>query len=83
MATPPDDPYRKFVAELRAVRMKRKLSQGDLAKLVNLSRAQMTAIENARSVINFVHLYNLAVALGVRFSIGESSNPLASRYTTS
>ena len=49
MATPPDDPYRKFVAELRAVRMKRKLSQGDLAKLVNLSRAQMTAIASRLS----------------------------------
>jgi transcriptional regulator with XRE-family HTH domain len=77
------NPYDKFVTELRAVRLARKLSQSDLAKLIKLSRAQYTAIENGRSVINFVHLHNLSVALRVRFTIGDGEYPPASRYAQS
>lgn len=80
--TPPPNPYDKFLAELRAVRLARKLSQGDLAKQIKLSRAQYTAIENGRSMVSFVHLYNLSVALGVKFVIGDPAFPPASRYAT-
>lgn len=72
-------PYEKFVAELRSVRLKRKLSQSELAKRIKLSRAQYTAIENGRSLINFVHLHNLSVALGVKFVIGDPAAPASSR----
>ena len=74
-------PYDQFVAELRAVRLARKLSQGELAKRIKLSRAQYTAIENGRSLVNFVHLHNLSTALGVRFTIGDAKLPSAARYS--
>lgn len=79
---PTPSPYDKFVEELRSVRLARKLSQGELAKRIKLSRAQYTAIENGRSLVNFVHLHNLSVALGVRFTIGEPGLPSASRYNS-
>jgi transcriptional regulator with XRE-family HTH domain len=77
----PANPYDKFVSELRAVRLARNLSQEELAKRIRLSRAQYTAIENGRSVVNFAHLHNLSVVLGVRFCIGDPTSPLASRYS--
>ena len=46
MSTP--NPYEVFISELRAVRLARKLSQGELAQRIKLSRAQYTAIENGR-----------------------------------
>ncbi len=72
MATPPQfDPYERFLEKLREARKARGLTQGALAKKIKLSRAQFTAIENGRSLVNFVHLYNLAVALGIKWTIGE------------
>ena len=65
--------------QLRAVRTARKLTQSQLASKIKLSRAQYTAIENGRSLINFVHLHNLAVALNVRFIVGGNKAPLAQR----
>lgn len=73
-------PYDLFLVQLRAVRTARKMSQSDLARRIKLSRAQYTAIENGRSIVNFTHLHNLSVALGVRFIVGDPTLPLASRY---
>jgi transcriptional regulator with XRE-family HTH domain len=75
-------PYDLFVEQLRSVRKARKLSQSAVARKIRLSRAQYTAIENGRSSVSFVHIYNLSVALGVRFSIGENAMPFASRYVS-
>jgi len=74
------DPYAYFLAELKATRKVRKMTQAQLAMKIKLSRAQYTAIENGRSLVNYAHLYNLSKALGVRWSIGDPSFPLASRY---
>lgn len=71
------DPYQQFLTELRAARKARGMTQSDLAKKIKLSRAQFTAIENGRSLINFVHLHNLSVALGVRWIIGDNTLPAA------
>ena len=76
----PPSPYDKFLEELRAVRTARKLSQEEVAQRIKLSRAQYTALETGRSVVNYVHLYNLSVALGVKFIVGDVALPATSRY---
>lgn len=65
-------PYEQFLQELKAVRLARQLSQGEVAKRIKLSRAQYTAIENGRSLLNYAHLHNLSIALGVKFVIGDN-----------
>lgn len=77
----PLNPYDQFTDELRALRIARKMTQRQLAHKIKLSRAQYTAIENGRSQLNFAHLYNLSVALGVRFVIGDGAHPLALKAT--
>jgi transcriptional regulator with XRE-family HTH domain len=72
-------PYNVFLEQLRAVRIARKLTQEQLASSIKLSRAQYTAIENGRSLINFQHLHNLAIVLNVRFVIGDEESPLATK----
>jgi len=64
-------PYEQFLSEVRTIRMARGLTQGEVAKRLKLSRAQYTAIENGRSTLGFVHLYNLSVILGVQWTIGK------------
>jgi len=72
------DPYIAFLLDqIRPAREAAGLSKTDLARRLHISRQQWTAIENGRSTINFVHLYNLSVVLGVRFVIGASGLPLA------
>lgn len=51
--------------------MAKGLTQSEVAKRLKLSRAQYTAIENGRSTMGFVHLYNLSVILGVQWTIGK------------
>jgi transcriptional regulator with XRE-family HTH domain len=65
------DPYSQFLSALKEVRLKKELSQSDLAKRIKLSRAQYTAIENGRSMITFAHMHNLSVALKTQFVIGR------------
>lgn len=72
-------PYDRFLVQLRATRKARKLTQEQLASQIKLSRAQYTAIENGRSLVNFQHLHNLAITLNVRFVIGDSESPFASK----
>lgn len=83
MSSPPSpSPHEKFLTELRAVRLARKLTHGQLATRIKISRSQYTAIENGRSLIGFTHLHNLAIALGVRWTIGELTSPAATRYVS-
>lgn len=72
-------PYDLFLVQLKATRQARKLTQEQLASQIKLSRAQYTAIENGRSMINFQHLHNLAVALKVRFIVGDKEAPFAAK----
>ena len=74
-------PYEQFLRELRAARTAKELSQGEVAKRIKLSRAQYTAIEGGRSLVNYAHLHNLSVALGVKFVIGDAKLPSVSRYS--
>jgi transcriptional regulator with XRE-family HTH domain len=76
------EPHRRFLVELRAARRARGMTQLQLADKVRLSRAQYSALETGRSVVNLVHLHNLSVVLGVRFMIGEDSSPPASGFVT-
>ncbi len=76
------DPHRRFIIELRAVRLARGMTQLELAHKVRLSRTQYSALETGRSVVNLVHLHNLSVVLAVRFTIGEPSFPPASGFVT-
>jgi transcriptional regulator with XRE-family HTH domain len=64
-------PYERFLSDLRTLRLAKGLTQGAVAKRLKLSRAQYTAIENGRSTMSFVHLYNLAVILDVQWTIGR------------
>ena len=75
-------PYDKFLVALRATRKARNMTQEALAREIKLSRAQYTAIECGRSVVNFVHLHNLSVALRVRFVIGDVANVVATRFVS-
>ncbi len=72
-------PYDLFLLQLKATRLVRKLTQEELASQIKLSRAQYTAIENGRSMITFQHLHNLAIALKVRFAIGDGDVPFAAK----
>lgn len=75
----PVNRYEMFLNELRSIRKKRGLSQGDVAAHIKLSRSQYTAIENGRSVITVAHLQELSGLFKVRFAIGDKDHPLASR----
>lgn len=72
---PRANPYESFIKELKAVRLARGLTQAQLAEKIHLSRAQYTAIERGRSTANFRHIYNLAVALKVCWTVGDPDEP--------
>ena len=71
-------PYVTFISELKAIRCARGLTQQQVAKKIKLSRPQYAAIEHGRSIASFKHVYNLAVALGVHWIIGNPDNPRSS-----
>ena len=73
------NPYATFIAELKAVRLARGLTQREVADKVHLSRPQYAAIEHGRSTANFRHVHNLAVALDVHWVIGRPQSPRAGR----
>lgn len=50
---------------LRKLRLKNKLSQGDLAKMLNVNRAYISNIENGRMNPTLSTLEKIAGALGV------------------
>ena len=65
-----DPQYVQLLEELRKKRKAKGLTQADVAAGIKLSRAQYTAIERGRSLLNWQHLHRLAVFLKTRFVIG-------------
>ena len=61
--------YKKFLRELKQKRHAKGLTQAEVAKGIKLSRAQYTALEKGRSLVNWRHLHNLAVFLKTRWVI--------------
>lgn len=63
------DPYANLLKELREKRKAKGLTQAQVAKGIKLSRAQYTALEKGRSLMNWRHLYKLARFLETRWVI--------------
>lgn len=63
------DPYAKFLKDLRTLRVARGLTQATVAEGIQISRAQYTAIEQGRSLLNWRHLHRLACVLKTDFVI--------------
>lgn len=63
------DPYVQFLEDLRKKRLAKKMTQADVATKIKISRAQYTAIERGRSLLNWRHLHRLAKALETSFTI--------------
>lgn len=66
------DPYQRFLVDLRAKRKRRGLTQAQVAEGIKLSRAQYTAIERGRSMVNWRTMAALAAVLRTRFVIGAA-----------
>lgn len=66
------DPYAQFLADLRKKRKAKKMTQQQVATAIQISRAQYTAIEKGRSLLNWRHLHRLSKALGTSFTIRAS-----------
>lgn len=63
------DPYTEFLEDLRKKRKAKKLTQAQVAQGIKLSRAQYTAIEQGRSLLNWNHLHKLARFMKTSFTI--------------
>lgn len=63
------DPYAALLKELRDTRLQKNLTQAQVATGIRLSRAQYTAIEQGRSMLNWRHLYRLAKYLKTTWTI--------------
>lgn len=63
------DPYALFLEDLRSKRKAKKMTQADVAKGMKISRAQYTAIERGRSLLNWRHMHRLSKVLGTSFTI--------------
>lgn len=55
-----DRAYESLLKELRETRRAQNLTQAQVARGIKLSRAQYTAIEKGRSMLNWSHLRRLA-----------------------
>jgi transcriptional regulator with XRE-family HTH domain len=63
------DPYVELLKELRDKRLSKNLTQAEVAAGIQLSRAQYTAIEQGRSLLNWRHLHKLAKFLKTSWTI--------------
>jgi transcriptional regulator with XRE-family HTH domain len=63
------DPYIELLKELRDKRLSKNLTQAEVAAGIQLSRAQYTAIEQGRSLLNWRHLHKLAKFLKTSWTI--------------
>jgi len=63
------DVYAELLGELRRKRLAKKLTQAEVADGIKLSRAQYTALEKGRSLLNWNHLHKLAVFLKTSWTI--------------
>ncbi len=63
------DAYADLLKDLRRKRIAKGLTQAQVAEGIKLSRAQYTALEKGRSLLNWKHLHNLAVYLKTSWTI--------------
>lgn len=63
------DVYAELLKDLRKKRIAKGLTQAQVAEGIKLSRAQYTALEKGRSLLNWRHLHNLAVYLKTSWTI--------------
>lgn len=63
------DAYADLLKDLRRKRIAKGLTQAEVAEGIKLSRAQYTALEKGRSLLNWKHLHNLAVFLKTSWTI--------------
>ena len=63
------DVYADLLKDLRRKRIAKGLTQAQVAEGIKLSRAQYTALEKGRSLLNWKHLHNLAVFLKTSWTI--------------
>ncbi len=50
---------------IKQIRLRRKMSQGDICRMLDMDRSYMSAIENGKKNITISQLERLAQALGV------------------
>lgn len=55
----------KFAENFKRIRIKKKLSQGDIARALEVHRAYVSGIENGKRNPTLATIQKLAVALGV------------------
>jgi len=55
----------KFAQNFKRIRIKKKLSQGDIARALEVHRAYISGIENGKRNPTLATIQKLAVALGV------------------
>jgi transcriptional regulator with XRE-family HTH domain len=63
------DPYTQLLQTLKTKRLSKNLTQAQVAAGIQLSRAQYTAIEQGRSMLNWKHLHRLAKFLKTSWTI--------------
>jgi transcriptional regulator with XRE-family HTH domain len=63
------DPYTQLLQDLKTKRLSKNLTQAQVAAGIQLSRAQYTAIEQGRSMLNWKHLHRLAKFLKTSWTI--------------
>lgn len=56
---------KKLGQNIKKIRLRRKMSQGDICRKLNMDRSYMSAIENGKKNITISQLERLAQALGV------------------
>jgi len=56
---------KKLGANIKKIRIRKKMSQGDICRAINMDRSYMSAIENGKKNITIGVLGKLASALGV------------------
>jgi len=56
---------KKMGQNIKEIRLRRKMSQGDICRKLDMDRSYMSAIENGKKNITISQLERLAQALGV------------------
>jgi len=56
---------KKLGQNIKKIRLRRKMSQGDICRKLDMDRSYMSAIENGKKNITIQQLERLAQALGV------------------
>jgi transcriptional regulator with XRE-family HTH domain len=59
---------KRLGANIKKIRIRKKMSQGDICRKLNMDRSYMSAVENGKKNITIAILGKLADALGVAAS---------------